>query len=257
MDIVVVSLASFFIAILTFFSGFGLGTLLTPIFMLYFPVELAIALTGMVHFFNNIFKVFLVGKYVHKEVFLKFGIPAILFAFIGSLLLININNTDPIFSFELFDKTRHVFLTKLMVSVLLFFFALIDLIPGVKKLEFNKNKLPLGGAISGFFGGLSGNQGALRTAFLIKSGLPKEMFIGTSVVISTFVDITRLSVYTTNFKVSMFYTNYQIILFATFFGILGSYLGNKLLKKITILTLQIWVAIFICIISIMLGFGII
>jgi len=53
--------------------------------------------------------------------------------------------------------------------------------------------------LSGFFGGLSGLQGAIRSAFLIKSGLSKEAFIATAVVVSTFVDFTRLPVYATRF----------------------------------------------------------
>jgi hypothetical protein len=37
MAIVLISVAAFTAAILTFFSGFGLGTLFTPLFMLFFP----------------------------------------------------------------------------------------------------------------------------------------------------------------------------------------------------------------------------
>lgn len=43
---------------------------------------------------------------------------------------------------------------------------------------------------SGFFGGLSGNQGTFRSAFLIKAGLSKEALIGTAIVVSAFVDVT-------------------------------------------------------------------
>lgn len=59
MEIIIISLVAFFVAILTFFSGFGLGTILTPIFMIFFPVDLAIGLTGIVHFFNNFLTIFL------------------------------------------------------------------------------------------------------------------------------------------------------------------------------------------------------
>jgi len=45
---------------------------------------LAIALTGLVHFFNNVFKILLVGKNADKPVLLKFGIPAVIFAFFGA-----------------------------------------------------------------------------------------------------------------------------------------------------------------------------
>ena len=59
--------------------------------------------------------------------------------------------------------------------------------------------IPLGGALSGFFGGLSGQQGALRSAFLIRTGLNKETFIGTSVVSAVVVDVSRLIVYGVTF----------------------------------------------------------
>lgn len=55
MEIVIISLATFATAILTFFSGFGLGTILTSVFLIFLPVDLAIALKGVVHFINNIF----------------------------------------------------------------------------------------------------------------------------------------------------------------------------------------------------------
>ena len=59
-EVAIISLVAFLAAILTFFSGFGLGTILTPIMMIYFPVEIAVAFTGIVHFSNNIFKLFIV-----------------------------------------------------------------------------------------------------------------------------------------------------------------------------------------------------
>jgi uncharacterized protein len=90
MEILIISLAAFIVAILTFFSGFGLGTILTPVFMIFFPVELAIGLTGIVHFFNNIFKLILVGRNADKAVLLRFGIPAVIAAVIGSWLLLPI-----------------------------------------------------------------------------------------------------------------------------------------------------------------------
>ena len=78
MEIAVICLAAFFTAVLTFFSGFGLGTILTPVFAIFFPIDIAIALTGVVHFSNNLFKIALVGKNTDKGVLLRFGIPAIL-----------------------------------------------------------------------------------------------------------------------------------------------------------------------------------
>src|SRR3989337_2242513 len=193
MEILILSLVAFVVAILTFFSGFGLGTILTPVFMIFFPVDLAIGLTGIVHFFNNVFKLILVGKNADKAVLIRFGVPAVIAAIIGSWLLINISDTEPLFSYQMFGKTFDVFPVKFIISILLIIFASIDLIPYFNKLQFGKDKLPIGGALSGFFGGLSGNQGALRSAFLIKAGLSKEAFIGTAVVVSSFVDFDIFS----------------------------------------------------------------
>ena len=255
MEILLISIVAFLVAILTFFSGFGLGTLLTPIMMIFFPVEVAIALTGVVHFSNNLFKLVLVGKNFDKEVVLRFGIPAVLFAFIGALLLVKIPNMQPLYSYQLFEKTFEVFPMKLIVAIFMLFFAVVDLIPFFNKLQFDKNKLPIGGALSGFFGGLTGAQGALRSAFLIRAGLSKEAFIATTVVISSFVDFTRLGVYSTRILNLDLKENLPLLICATLSAMIGAFIGNKLLKKVTLKFLQISVATLLIIISIGLGLG--
>jgi len=257
MDIVIISIVAFLVAILTFFSGFGLGTILTPVFMIFFPVDLAIALTGVVHFFNNIFKLFLVGKNADRQVLIRFGIPAVIAAFAGAWLLLQITELQPLFDYSIGEKKFEVYPVKFIIAILLIIFALMDLIPFFSKMQFGKDKLPVGGALSGFFGGLTGNQGALRTAFLIKAGLSKEAFIGTAVVVSTFVDFTRLSVYATRFSKAGLGENVLLVICATLAGIAGSYIGNKLLKKITLKFIQTLVAIMLIILSIALGSGLI
>lgn len=257
MEIVILSVAAFVVALLTFFSGFGLGTILTPVFMIFFPVDLAIALTGVVHFFNNIFKLILVGKRADKQVSLRFGIPAVIAAFAGAWLLLQITELQPLFSYSVGSKMIEVSPVKFIISILLILFAIIDLVPYFSKLQFGKDKLPIGGALSGFFGGLSGNQGALRSAFLIKAGLSKEAFIATAVVVSTFVDFTRLSVYATRFTKAGLLENLALVISATLAAIAGAYVGNKLLKKVTLKFIQMLVAIMLLVISLALGAGLI
>ena len=109
MEILIISIVAFLTAILTFFSGFGLGTILTPVMMLFFPVDIAIVLTGVVHFSNNIFKLFLVGKNFDKDILKRFGITAVIFAFIGAFLLLRIPNLEPIYDYELFGKTFDIY----------------------------------------------------------------------------------------------------------------------------------------------------
>lgn len=223
--------------------------------MLFFPVELAIALTGVVHFFNNLYKIILVGKNADKSVLWRFGIPAILFAFLGAWVLLRIPDIQPLFVYHAFGKTFEAYPVKFLISILLIFFALMDLLPYFDTWQFDKSKLPVGGALSGFFGGLSGNQGALRSAFLIKAGLSKETFIGTAVVVSTFVDFTRLGVYASRFAASGLTDNIKLVLVATLSAIAGAYIGNKLLKKVTLKFIQKTVAILLIALSIALGAG--
>ncbi len=255
MEYVIISLVAFLASILTFFSGFGLGTILLPVFSLFFPIEIAIALTGVVHFFNNIYKLILVGKNANKNVLIYFGIPAVIASFLGAYILINITDLTPIYEYTIGKRQFVITPVKLIISILLISFAIIELLPSLKKLNFQKKHLPFGGFLSGFFGGLSGHQGALRTAFLINAGLTKEVFIGTAVVISAFVDFTRLSIYATRFLNSSLSDNIPLILCATISAIIGAYYGNKLLKKVTLEFIQKLVAVLLIAISLALGIG--
>lgn len=257
MEIAIISLAAFATAILTFFSGFGLGTILTPVFALFFPIDLAIALTGVVHFFNNLFKLGLVGKSADKAVLLRFGIPAVIAAFIGAWVLLNITDLQPLYTYAIGARTMVVTPVKFIIAILLIFFALIDLIPFFDQLQFGREKLPLGGVLSGFFGGLSGHQGALRSAFLIKAGLSKEGFIATAVVIACFIDFTRLAVYATRFTKAGLVDNLLLVCSATLAAIVGAYIGKRLLKKVTLQFIQRLVAVFLIAISVALGMGLV
>ena len=223
--------------------------------MLFFPVDLAIALTGVVHFFNNIFKLFLVGKDADRAVLLLFGLPAILSAALGAWILLQVSDSEPLFEYSLRGNLFQATPVKLIISVLLMVFALMDLIPFLEKISLGTKYLPLGGILSGFFGGLSGHQGALRSAFLIKAGLSKEAFIGTSVVIGTMIDFSRLTVYASRFLDVGLKENIPLVLTATLSAILGAFIGNKLLKKVTLTFLQRFIAILLFLIAIALGAG--
>lgn len=257
MEILIISIVALVTSLLTFFSGFGLGTLLMPVFAIFFPLDQAIAMTGVVHFSNNIFKGTLVWKNTDKEVLLKFGIPAIIASFAGAWLLLSITHLPVLETYTIGNRSFSITPVKLIISVLLLFFAITELLPFFEKLSFSKKKLVLGGILSGFFGGLTGIQGALRSAFLIKAGLSKESYIATGVMIACVVDITRLSVYASNFVTSGIAQNLTVLIIATMAAIAGAILGNRLLKKVTISTVKYIVAIMLIFISFALGSGLI
>lgn len=84
MAALVVCVVAFIASGLTFFSGFGLGTLLLPAFALFYPVTQAVALTAVVHFLNGLFKLLLVGRHTNLRVMLLFGLPALAASFLGA-----------------------------------------------------------------------------------------------------------------------------------------------------------------------------
>ncbi len=248
-------LVAFAASLLTFYTGFGLGTLLTPIFMIYFPVETAIALTGVVHLANNVFKLSLIGFHADRKILFQFGIPAVCFAIFGAWLLLSLPSQVPLLDYQLYGHHYSVYSLKFVISLLIALFVCIDIWPMFKNLQINRKYLPFGGMLSGFFGGLSGHQGALRSAFLIKSGLSKEAFIGTTVVISTFVDITRLSIYGSALDLQMLVHHKFWIISAISGAISGAFLGLKTLKKVTITLMEKIIAGLLLMYSLLMAAG--
>jgi len=219
---------------LTFFSGFGLGTLLLPAFALFFPIGEAVALTAVVHFLNGLFKVALVGRKADLRVSIHFGIPAILAAVAGAWVLSLLAFGEPLLTYSLSDREFRVTAAKLVVGLLLIAFAAAELIPRLRDRSFGSRYLPLGGLLSGFFGGLTGMQGALRSAFIRRAGLSKEAFVATGAVLACLIDLSRLGVYATSFRERSENTDYGLLIAAILSAFAGAALGNRFLTKITL-----------------------
>jgi uncharacterized membrane protein YfcA len=181
MEIILLATLAFFASILTFFSGFGLGTILTPVFMISFPPSEAIAMSSIVHLANNLFKISLMGKKTDMSVLFYFGIPSVGGAALGAYFLWKLRHLEPLFYYSIGNYTFEIEIIKLLIALLLFFFTLMEIYPPMIQISASKKWLPGGGLVSGFFGGLSGHQGALRTAFLIKTGLSKKTCMWTLV----------------------------------------------------------------------------
>jgi len=174
MEYIIVCIVAVIASGLTFFSGFGLGTILMPVLALFFPVPIAIAATAIVHFANNLFKVALVGRSANRSVLIRFAVPAVIAAMIGAWLLSYASFLPAIGKYELWGKVHEITVIKLIIGVIIVVFSCLELIPKFADIAIDKKFMPWGGALSGFFGGLSGSQGALRSMFLIKAGLNKE-----------------------------------------------------------------------------------
>jgi len=257
MEYLVICAVAFITSGLTLFSGFGLGTILLPAFALFFPIGMAIALTAIVHFVNNLFKLILLGKHANRDVVLKFGFPSVVAAFGGAQFLLWLGDMSPTMTYQLFGREFFVTPVKLSIGVAMVVFVLFDVLPQFSAIMFDKKYLPVGGILSGFFGGLSGHQGALRSAFLIKCGLPKESFIATGVVIACLVDVSRISVYGAHIFSGILNDQKSFLLAAVLSAFLGAYIGNRLVKKITLRVVQNIVTAILLLIALLLGTGII
>lgn len=249
--------AAFLTSGLTLFSGFGLGTLLLPVFAIFFAMEVAVGLTAVVHFLNNLFKLGLVGRQADKEAVMRLGVPAILASFLGARLLAWLADVGPLAHYQAFGRDLHITPVKLSVGVLMILFALLEVVPALEKLSFDRKYLPLGGVLTGFFGGLSGHQGALRSAFLIRCGLSKEAFIGTGVVVACLVDLTRLGVYAAKFPAAELRVNAALLAAATVSAFLGAWIGSRLIHRVTMRAVQRAAAVMLFVIAIGLAAGVV
>ena len=260
MEYLIVCVVAIFVSGVTLFSGFGLGTVLMPAFALFFPVPIAIAATAVVHLANNVFKIILVGKNADWDVIRWFALPGAVAAIFGAVVLHWFAHSSPLFVYQISTQAHYITTTKLVIGFLIIVFACFELIPRLSNMAFDRKYLFHGGLLSGFFGGLSGNQGALRSAFLIKAGLTKEAFVGTGTVSAVIVDVSRLLVYGVTFYTSKIVevgNIWSLVAAATLAAFLGSFLGTKLIKKITLRVMQIIVGIMLIVVGIGMATGII
>lgn len=262
MDLILVALAAGLAALLTLFSGFGLGTLLMPVFALFFPLPLAIAATALVHLANNLFKLGLLAAHADRGVLLRFALPAIPAAMLGGVLLESLGHLPPLRVYALGGVEHQVTGLKLLIAGLVAVFSLMELSSRYESLAFHHRWLPVGGVLSGFFGGLSGHQGALRSAFLNRASLSKEAFVATAAVSAVLVDVSRLLAYGVGFLGEQFARlsargGLELLAVATLSAFAGSYLGKRLLRKITLPLLQKGVAVFLLLFALALGAGLI
>jgi uncharacterized membrane protein YfcA len=257
MTYILIALSSFLVAGLTFFSGFGLGTLLLPLFAVFFPVPVAVAATAVVHLLNNLSKVVLVGKHANRGIFLRFGIPAVTAAFGGAWLLGYLSGLEPILRYTIGNAVFEIYPVKLTIGMLMIVFALFELIPGANRFGVSSKWIPFGGILSGFFGGLSGHQGALRTVFLTRAGLSKEALIGTIACIGASVDVMRLFVYGLQRFSHVDSRAAGFIAVAAVSAWLGSFIGSRLLKKITMRTVRIMIGSMLLVLGTALASGIV
>ena len=117
-------------------------------------------------------------------------------------------------------------------------------------------RLPLwvGGAMSGFMGGLSGHQGALRSVFLMKEVKEVNQFVSTGALIGLATDLVRNAVYLNTIQWEEI--DLTLLLLTAMAAILGVLVGTMALSKVNIRAIQVLVSFGMALLgtAMMLGF---
>jgi len=212
---IILFFAAYIAAIFATIAGFGSSTLLIPVAIFFMDMKTAVVLVACFHLFNNLFKVKLFFHNIDRRIFIIFGLPSILLAFLGAQCL-------TLFSGESL---------KVMLGLFLIIFALYSFWKPQLKVKDSFWLCLIGGGLSGFLAGLIGLGGAIRAFFLINLSLDKKVFIATSALIAFVVDITRIPTY--------FFANvvedksyFRLLPFLLIIAYLGVSTGKHLLEKI-------------------------
>ncbi len=211
-------------------------------------------LTAIVHFLNNVFKISMLFKEVDRTILLYFGIPAIGGAYLGSWLATHLDNSTA-YGVSFWGEYVEVSYFTVVVAVLMILFALQEIFLGRKGLAFQRTAFIPGGVVSGFFGGLTGHQGALRSMFLLKSGLSTSAYVATGVAIAMLIDLTRLPRYLMETELHVIRSEWPVLLSATIFAFTGAFVGKRLMKNVTFRLVQWIVGLLMIVISLSLLTG--
>jgi len=193
--------------------GFGTSTILLPLSLLFFDFKIALVLVALFHLFSNIFRVSFFIKSLNIKLIIYFGIPSIILTIIGAKLV--------------YYFTSEILM--LILGIFLFIFSLISI--SHQKITFkpSKNNAIIGGGLSGFFAGIIGTGGAIRSFFLNSFKLKKNVYLATTAFIAILIDMTRIPIYIKDGYLQT--VNYYLILLLFIIAILGSYVGKKIVDK--------------------------
>jgi uncharacterized protein len=162
-------------------SGFGIGSLLTPVLVLSLPMPTAdaVAVLAVPHALATAIRWVRLRRDVHRPTFREFGVASAAGGLAGAALQ-----------------------SRLSSPVLTVVLAALLVLAGTTELLRRRIPLPrtptwrlAGGALSGMFGGLVGNQGGIRAAALLGFQLRPRELVATATASALLVDAARVPIY--------------------------------------------------------------
>ena len=158
--------------------GFGIGSLLTPLVAIRFGTATAVVVVALPHLLGGLVRGWRLRHAIDRSLLVSFGILSAACGLAGAFL---------------FARLAATTLTPILGALLI-----ITAAAGVTGSKRWRPRGPLVwvvGALSGFTGGIVGNQGGLRAAALSAFGLAPPVFVATSTAIGVVIDCARIPVY--------------------------------------------------------------
>ena len=203
-------------SLITLFTGFGVGTVLMPALALFFDVKIAVFLAAIVHLCNNLARLWLYHASIEWRIIRRFGVISLGGALLGSFAQFYLASS----------WLKHG------VGMFLLVYAVWQLLPQKPSLQLPDKLDIIGGFLSGLLGGLIGNQGAIRSLYLLHYGLEKKSLIASGALIAVIIDLTRIPVYAYDHR-QYLVENAVLLTLIVAASICGTLLGSKLLPKLS------------------------
>jgi uncharacterized membrane protein YfcA len=196
-------------------GGFGSSLFFVPIASYFLDFHSVLGITAIFHVSSNITKIAFFRKGFDKKVVLSLGIPAVLFVIIGAFI-------SKYIASEILEIALAAFL--IVTSLTFLLFKNLAVKPTLT------NSIT-GGVFSGLIAGVLGTGGAIRGITLAAFNMKTEVFIATSAVIDLGIDASRSVVYTLNGFVH--YHDLYLIPILLVVSILGTWIGKKILERVS------------------------
>ncbi len=213
--LIAVAVCTLVAAALTVPAGFGLSTMLTPIVLLMLAPHEAVAVVAIVHAAHNAGKLSTLRDHLDLGAFRHYGVWLIVGAILGALLQSQVPQRPLLALIGLF-------------LIALPLMTLSESWTGYRIPEANDR---IGGFGSGFMGGLSGHQGALRAMFLTRRLPDKMAYAATASALALCVDLSRIPVYLV-FHHEQIIPHLTLILILTTAALVGVQIGKRWLVRL-------------------------
>jgi hypothetical protein len=210
-----IAVAATFAGAIASVAGFGIGSILTPLFAIHFGTKLAVAAVSIPHLIATALRFLRIGEHVDKRVFVSFGITSAAGGLLGALLHARFSSTA----------------LSYVLGALLVFAGMMGVTGLSRRMRFEGVAAWIAGALSGAFGGLVGNQGGIRSAAMLGMRVSKESFVATATAIALVVDLARMPVYAV-VQGKEVLDIWPVLLLAIIGVVLGTLVGERVLRKI-------------------------